>query len=618
MDPDADRGVALAGDPPSGAERVDPGRGRGRHSIAAGRAAPAGPPALVPPSRWLTVLAFAVVIVPFAIALGRLVSASGQHLYLPDDLALIDLHTRSALHWRQQLGVFDHNGWNHPGPSYFYLLSLVYRVLGSGARSLFVGATLLNAGAAVACLGVVRRRTTPARALWAAFWICILASILAVVGPGSVTYSEGALGGLVSPWNPMVVIFPLLLLVLLCAGAMDRSILSLAGALVVGSFIVQTNISTLVLVAALLLLAVITWVVTAVRDRRRLTLTDGAPDADGHPSVEMQHARSPQTWAWGIAGLVVLVLMWLPPLIQQVTNHPGNLTLIARFFNAAHLTPSLAASLRSVTAVYGVLISGPSEVMSTYLGHTPHHVVAAVASTVIAMVAAVGVAAAGVRQRNRFAAGLGVLGVVGFVAMVVSVSRVVGVVYGYLVVWAVALPVSTFIGAGMVRVPAGVPSLRGRPFTSSPVVRLLACTVAVGASVVLCVRVVDLSALATVSDPEVGDLTALVVPALHGRSSVFVNDGGAGRDPRSQLLDVEKFIGLVNQLDERGYHPAVNQFWRAQFGPGFEADGAEDHSVELTTWTASSPARPGYRGRVGDLAVTVTGTAGGRSTDPAD
>ena len=46
MDPDADRGVALAGDPPSGAERVDPGGGRGQHSTAAGPAEQAGPPDL--------------------------------------------------------------------------------------------------------------------------------------------------------------------------------------------------------------------------------------------------------------------------------------------------------------------------------------------------------------------------------------------------------------------------------------------------------------------------------------------------------------------------------------------------------------------------------------------
>jgi hypothetical protein len=204
---------------------------------------PVGPPthrhslgSWSPSPSLITGLAFAVVAVPFGIAVIRLLAAPGGHVYLPDDLALIDLHTRRALQWKQQLGVFDHNEWNHPGPSYFYLLSVAYRILGSGAKAMFVGATLINAGAALACVGVVRRRASPARALWAAAWLCVLASLLAAVGPGSVAYSEGALGGLVSPWNPMVVIFPLVLLLLLCAGAMDRSVLSLVGALVVGSW----------------------------------------------------------------------------------------------------------------------------------------------------------------------------------------------------------------------------------------------------------------------------------------------------------------------------------------------------------------------------------------------
>ena len=87
---------------------------------------------LVPSGPWLTGLAFAVVAVPFVVAARPAAAAPSAHLTLPDDLALIDLHTRRALAWKQQLGVFDHNNWNHPGPTYFYLLSLVYRVLGLG------------------------------------------------------------------------------------------------------------------------------------------------------------------------------------------------------------------------------------------------------------------------------------------------------------------------------------------------------------------------------------------------------------------------------------------------------------------------------------------------------
>jgi len=562
----------------------------------------------------MTVLAFAMVIVPFAIILTRLMIAPGAHLYLPDDLALIDLHTRRALQWKQQLGVFDHSGWNHPGPSYFYLLSLVYRVLGSGAKAMYVGAVLVNALAAVACVGVVRRRSTPARALWASLWLCVLGSILATVGPGSVTYSEGALGGLVSPWNPMVVIFPLLLLMLLCAAAIDRSLLSLLGALVIGSFIIQTNISTLGLVVVLWAAMLVTSAFTAVTDRGRSATAVGAP---GSPDVR-RSVWSPTTWVWAVAALVVLALMWLPPVIQQLTNNPGNLTLIYRFFTSRYPGPTIAESVRSVVAVYGVLLSGPSEVMSSYLGHAPQHLAAALTATALALVIGVVTTTVGIRQRNRFAAGLGGLSLVGFAAMVVAVSHVVGEVYGYLVVWAVAVPIAAVIGVGMVRLPRAKSARRRTPAMSRPTVRVAACLIGVLASVVLCVRAAAIPPLASVSDPEVGKLVSLVVPALDGSRTVFVNDSGAGVTPDAKIIDVERFIGLVNQLDQRGYGPTVNRLWRAEFGPGFEAVGTEDHSIELRTWSPASPRVPGYLGRVGDLAVTVSRSDRGHSTDPAD
>jgi len=137
--------------------------------------------------------------------------------------------------------------------------------------------------------------------------------------------------------------------------------------------------------------------------------------------------------------------------------------------------------------------------------------------------------------------------------------------------------------------------------------------------VVLVVRVVAIPPLSAASDPQVGALASLVTPALRDNRSVFVNDSGAGRSTDdSQLLDVEKFIGLVNLLSVRGFHPTVNKVWRAQFGPGFEADGTEVHSIELRTWTPGSPSLPGYLGRVGDIAVTESTAVDGHSTDPAD
>ncbi len=553
---------------------------------------------------WPTVLAFGVVTVPFAIAIVRLLASPSGHLTLPDDLALIDLHTRRALLWKQQLGVFDHNNWNHPGPTYFYLLSVVYRVFGWGARSLFLGATLLNALAALGCVGVVRRRATPARALWAALWICLLASVLAASGTAATTYSESVLGALVSPWNPVVVVFPLLLLILLCAGAVDRSGPSLVGALLVGSYIVQTDISTLPVVAAAVALSGAVWLVTVVRDRVRepMERDSGAWRAGG---------TGPMLVA---GGLVLLALMWVPPVVQEVTGHPGNLTLLYDFFTSSHAGYPLSAGLWSFAAAAGTLVEGPAEVMGSLLGGTPLHAGVAVAVAVVAVLAAGAVLVVGLRQRLRFAAGIGLLSLAGYGALIVGVTRVVGFVFGYLVVWAVALPVSACIGVGMLHAPLGGGLYRRRPVTSTLGFRVGLALVALAAGVLLCVRVAALPPLERVSDPNVGRLAALVTPHLDPHGRVAVGDGGAGT-ARTQLLDTEEFIGLVDLLDQDGYHPAVNHFWRAQFGPGYQEDGTEDHQVLLTTWTRSSPSRPGYLGRIGDMAVTVTGRTGRTPSD---
>jgi hypothetical protein len=612
MGPDSEQGVILSGGSRNTPPTVPRRSGTGRHSIgaSAGASGPASDgPALFPRPSSMTVLAFGIVVVPFAVILGRLVFAPHQPIYLPDDLALIDLHSRRALEWKQQLGVFDRYNWNHPGPSYFYLLSVFYRVFGSGARAMFIGATALNALAAVGCVAVVRRRTTPARALWAAVWICALASLLATESPGSITYSEGALGALVSPWNPMVVIFPLLLFVLLCAAAVDRSPLSLGAAVIVASVIVQTNISTLPLVAAVLAAAALYWAIDAVSERRRrrsravvgidLTgLAESPIPFEDHPSPRWRRVTLV------VVGVVVFILMWLPPVIQQLTNSPGNFGLIYLFFTEGHTTLPLAAALRSVASVYGVLPVGPSEVMSSFLGGTPNHALLAYGATAVVLAAAVAATVVGIRQHRRFAAGVGSLTLIGSVAMAVGITRVVGFVFGYLVVWAIVLPIAALIGLGMLGFPLSVRSGGRTPFTSTPPARVTLCLIAVVAAVVLTVRVVDIPPLATVSSPQVARLYHLSLPRLDHRTTVLVNDNGAGTG-LNQLLATEEFIGLVNQLDQHGYQPRVNQLWKTEFGPGYLTTGADPRQVQLSTWTPSSARRPGYVGRVGDIAVMV-------------
>ncbi len=226
----------------------------------------------------ITALAIGSVGLPFVIIVIRFLVASPR-IYLPDDLALVDLHTRVALHWHQAVGPFDRFGWNHPGPAYYYLLATVYRIVGSGARAAFIGATLINLLAALGVVWVGRRRGGPLLALWRAACVGALELLLTVTTPGALTYSEGALGAGVSPWTATVIIVPLLLMAVLCAAAVTPSPLSFLGALLVGSFVVQTNLSAAPLVAILLVAALVAGGFVIVRHH-------GKP-ARGEPTAPM-------------------------------------------------------------------------------------------------------------------------------------------------------------------------------------------------------------------------------------------------------------------------------------------------------------------------------------------
>jgi hypothetical protein len=551
------------------------------------------------PGPVLTGLAYGFVALPFVVAFLWLLLQPSGHLTLTDDLALIDLHTRRAIAWQQQLGVFDRNGWNHPGPAYFYLLGVFYRIFGSNARSLFIGATLINGAAATACIALIRRWTTPTRALWSALAVGLLTFTLAASGVGSTTYSETVLGALVSPWNPLVVIVPLLLLLLLCAAAMARSALAAVGVLIVGSFVVQTDISTLPLVATAVVVAEVTWAVGAVRRRRGQTLSPS-------PSLPPHQPTGVAGRLLVVGGLALVVLMWVPPLVQQLTNNPGNVTLLYRYFTSGQAGHSWLTALGATAAAAAVLVVGPSEVMVKGLqGRQPHQLLAAlVLAATVAL--GVGTAVVGHRWRSRFGAALAVLTVVGCLAVVVGVTHLIGHLYGYLVVWAVVLPAAALIAAGVVRLPDHWSAWLLRVLGPAAIRVGLVAVVAI-VSVAAMVRVATMPPLSRASDPQVARLAALIRPHLRPGEAASVNDGRAGTSSNDVLINIERFFGLINVLDREGYRPKVNTFWLVEVGPGYYDNGTAPVSILLTTWTPASPSQPDYVGRVGDIAVRVGG-----------
>ena len=380
-------------------------------------------------------------------------------------------------------------------------------------------------------------------------------------------------------------------------------------ALATGSFVVQTDISALPVVAVVGAVATLVWVATGLSDLIGLGVGTGAASRR-RAWLDRRH------WVVGpilaLGSIAVVVLMWLPPVLQERSNHPGNITLIIRYFRDHHGTYPFDVGWNSLLSVDGVLVQGPGEVMRSLLGIVVVHPVMGWVVTIVAGLAASTALVFGIIQRNRFPIGVGLASLAGGTAVVISATHVVGLIFGYLLVWAVVLPVAALIAPGLLAFPghrhrhAAAPA---RPVTTSTGLRLALCGVAVVVCVVAVVRVVAIPPLTEASDPAVGRLAALVVPMLQPGQRVFVGDAGAGTAD-TKLLDTERFIGLVNVLDERGYLPTVNHVWKTEFGPGYQTDGHESRLVSLSTWNPASPSMAGYVGRAGDMAVTVTDGSG--------
>lgn len=567
-----------------------------------------------------TLVALACLAVPFAIEAVRIV-ASSYHVYLSDDLALVDLHVRDAINWKQQLGPFDRFGWNHPGPAYFYLLSIPARVFGSGARAEFLGAVAINALAALATIWVVRRRCGARSALWCAACIGLLCTELASTSPGATTFSESRLGALVSPWNPDVVILPLLLVGALCASGATGSPLSLLGAALVGSFCVQTNFATFPLVVALLVAGSVAALVRRFWSRRHPDPEARSETRDYSPAPPPSDARRrpsvvPTPWIL-VPGLVLLVLVWVPPLAQQAWGHPGNLALIWRFFTAHHQPHSLGTGLWSILAVDDVFLFGLPEEMSFFLGSPPR-----AAALVLAGVLVVGVSAVviGFRRRNHLACALGATSLLGFVVCIWAVTRIVGGVYGYLVLWEIGVPVLGLVGLGsalLERPPVDEPGLSHVPGGAQrtsldlpardslrrlrvSLASVVPASVATVFAVVLCVQMVRLPPLKAASDPTVETAWQLVSPHLP-RTPEHIYLGDEGID----LYGLFTFFGLFDELQSRGFHPRVNPFLQTEVGPLYLSDGREPLQIVFYPPSKAVPKMAGYVGRTPDVEIVV-------------
>jgi hypothetical protein len=373
------------------------------------------PPALIGPGpdRAIAIAITAVVLAPLVAAV---VTRVGRP-YLPvQDYAVIDLRVRDVLSRDIPLvGPYSRYGWDHPGPLVYWLVAPFAALFGSPAWATQVGFVLLDAAAVVWTAVLTWRR----RGLWSvALWMAVLAASFGVLGSSAV----------LSPWGPNVALAWFVLFacqVWLIAGD-DVWVLPQAAA--VGTFLVQTHVGYAPLVVAgAAFVAPAVWRAAGRRWRGVVRLR------------------------WVRWSAVVGVVLWLPALVETITDPPGNLVRVADKTLLHPASPKIGLG----TAL-GVL-AAPFRPRPSWLGGTTPFdqlqltAVAVGAAWLVVPVAVIVGAGwlahrAGDRDGRRLMALAGVLLAAGLLALV----GVQGAPFTYLFYWREAL--AALIGFGAVTV----------------------------------------------------------------------------------------------------------------------------------------------------------------------
>ncbi|HEX7610747.1 MAG TPA: hypothetical protein VF380_08745, partial [Solirubrobacteraceae bacterium] len=305
-----------------------------------------------------------------------------RHGWLPaGDQAIIATRAYDVLTSRTPLvgqhsdaGALTHHAVYSLGPMLYWLLALPARFGAPGALTLTVG--LLNVAAILGTVVLARRRGGRMLMFVTALAVAIMSRSLATEALHDV-------------WNAAVGLFPFTLLIFLCWSLACGEYRLLPLTVLVASFAVQCQLAFLAPSLGVLAIGLAGLVVSLRSPGARLERKGSA----GHAGVRR----------WVLAALLVGVVCWTPPAIDQIQGNPGNLTAVARAAKANTTTLGPSVGWHAVTLALGIppwWLTDPASPWQRKIEVREAPGALATASTLLALLALIGVGALGLLRRR--------------------------------------------------------------------------------------------------------------------------------------------------------------------------------------------------------------------------
>lgn len=465
----------------------------------------------------------ALAVVGLALAVGSVRAL--QQGWLPvGDEALVEMRVRDVPSHFPLLGVYSRFGWSHPGPAQFLSLVLPYRLFGSVGAGLLVGAMAGHALAVVAAWWVARAVD---RMAGVAVLVALELVLLSV--PGELVRTA---------WNPYVALVMGGLVVVLAWGWAERGRVAAVLLLPVGTLLVQSHIGNAPLVVG----------VVAVATALGLWGHRG----DGQSAVP---------WRPAAFGAGLSAVLWIPPLVEQLTGDPGNVTRMIEDLSGSEPRVGVSAGAGLVSRFFAwhpawVDANTLVEQIATTAARLPVWLVVPVAGAVVA-----------VRRSDQAYVRGAVISATALVATVVAAASIKGVVFSYLLVGHRSA-VAVVMAIGVVSLTRALPE------------RLLPGTVTVGAALALVLAV-----LLGVQQVRADNPQAVYAPSVEAVVAAVQDADPGGRPvhmvatPDDPSRDV--MAGALVRLEDGGLDvtTVASEGWRFGEHRGGDGAGAQQFKV---------------------------------------